>query len=308
MVIPTRNRKDLLGRMIRSALAQTVPVEEIVMDDGSTDGTPEMVRREFPQVRFYELCRAQGPSFQRNRGIELASAEIVFPVDDESVFSTPRVVEQTLKEFDDPRVAAIGIPFLNPRLDWPLEQCTPEQRRTWVAHAYVGASHAVRRSLFLRAGGYREHFFYMGEEGDLCLRLLSAGYVVKLGASDPIHHFESPRRNLALADYCGRRNDVLFAGHNVPLVFLPFRLFATTFNGLEWVLKSRHPGRMLLGMLHGYTASLKRWRERRPVSVRVYRTHRKLKKSGPFALEDIKGLLPPLVQEAGTPAETANSR
>ena len=63
MVIPTRNRKDLLGRMIRSALAQTVPVEVIVMDDGSTDGTQEMVRREFPQVRYYELGKAKGPAF-----------------------------------------------------------------------------------------------------------------------------------------------------------------------------------------------------------------------------------------------------
>jgi GT2 family glycosyltransferase/glycosyltransferase involved in cell wall biosynthesis len=296
VVVPTRNRKDLLRQMIRSALAQTVPVEVLVMDDGSTDGTGEMVRREFPQVRYFELGKAKGPAFQRNRGIELARAEIVFPLDDDSMFSSARVVEQTLKEFDNARVAAVGIPFLNPRLDWTCQQRAPAPGAVWVEHAFVGAAHAVRRSVFLQAGGFREHFFYMGEEGDLCVRLLDAGYVVRLGAGDPVHHLESPRRNLALADYCGRRNDVLFAWLNVPLAFLPLHLLATTFNGLRAALRSQNPGRMLLGVLHGYAGSLQRWRERRPVSVQTYRLHRRLKKAGPRTLDDLGGELPPLRQ------------
>jgi hypothetical protein len=65
---------------------------------------------------------------------------------------------------------------------------------------------------------------------------------------------------------------------------------------------------MLLGMLHGYTASLHRWRERFPVSVPVYRLHRRLKKSGPFALEDITGQLPPLMQEDGMPPTSAKPK
>jgi GT2 family glycosyltransferase len=296
VVIPTRNRRDLLRRLILSSLAQTVPVEVLVMDDGSTDGSPEMVRREFPEVRLYELGRGMGPAFQRNRGVELASAEIVFPVDDDSVFSTARVVEQTILEFADPRVAAVGIPFLNPRLDWTLHQRAPDLRHTWIAHTFVGAAHAVRRSVFLEAGGYREHFFYMGEEGDLCLRFLQMGHVVRLGNADPVHHMESPRRNLALADYCGRRNDVLFAWHNVPTRFLPAHLAVTTLNGVRAALRSSNTFRMLLGLLHGYTGSLRRWQERRPVSVSMYRLHRRLKKSGLLALDTIEQELPEIAQ------------
>jgi glycosyltransferase involved in cell wall biosynthesis len=292
VVMPARNRKELLRSSIRSALAQTVPVEVIVMDDGSTDGAIEMVEKEFPEIRLYRLGDRRGPSFQRNRGLELASTPFVFAIDDDSVFSSSRVVEQTLAEFDHPRVAAVAIPFLNPRLDWQLDRPAAGNGETQVAYAFVGASHAVRRDIFLNAGGYREHFFYMGEEGDLCLRLLSAGFVVKLGKSDPIYHLESPLRNLALADFCGRRNDVLFAWHNVPMPYLPFHLAATTANGVLSGIKTGHLWRMIRGTASGYAGCWTHRRERSPVASSIYRLSRRLKKRGPAPLDTIEDILP----------------
>lgn len=226
----------------------------------------------------------------------MACAEIVFPIDDDSIFSSPRVVEQTVAEFDHPRVAAVGIPFLNPRLDWRVVQRSPDAPGVHLAHAFVGAAHAVRRSIFVRVGGFREHFFYMGEEGDLCLRLLNQGYVTRLGRSDPIFHMESPRRNLALANRCGRRNDVLFAWHNVPTIFLPLHFIATSFNGLMAGLKTGHPFRMLHGLIQGYAESLRRHRDRAPVSVGIYRLHRRLKKGGTLQLTEVEDDLPELAE------------
>ena len=300
IVMPTRNRKDLLQQALLSALDQSVPVEVIVMDDGSTDGTVEMVRAEFPQVKLCQLGSGRGPCFQRNWGIEMASCPIVFPIDDDSIFSSPQVVEETLRDFNHERVAAVGIPFLNPRLNWRRQQVPPRgSQEILVVHAFVGAAHALRKDAFLQVGGYREHFFYMGEEGDLCLRLLQAGHVVRLGTSSPIFHMESPRRNLALADFCGRRNDVLFAWHNVPMPWLLFHLAGTTFNGFRSAISSRHPISMIHGTLSGY-ADCFRCRDRRsPVPASVYRLHRKLKKSGPCALQEIEVELQPVVEGAG---------
>src|SRR5439155_26116948 len=170
IAISTHNSKEILRRWILPALNQAVSVEVIVADDRSTDGTADMVRTEFPQVRFYQFGSRRGPTFLRNRTIQLASAELVFPIDDDSIFSSPRVVEQTIEEFGNPRVAAVAIPFFNPRLDWTQRQLAPDRKRLWVTDAFVGAAHAVRRSVFLKMGGYREHFFYMGEEADLCIR------------------------------------------------------------------------------------------------------------------------------------------
>ena len=52
IVIATRNRCDTLQQALDSARRQTVPVELIVMDDGSTDDTVEMVRHRVPDARL----------------------------------------------------------------------------------------------------------------------------------------------------------------------------------------------------------------------------------------------------------------
>jgi GT2 family glycosyltransferase len=246
IVIPTRNRRDDLVRAIRSIRAQTVAVEVLVMDDGSTDGTVEFLAQNFPEVAVFQLGSGRGPAFQRNRGIELAKQNIVFAIDDDSEFASPYTIEQTLAEFELPRIAAVAVPFINVRQNPYVHQRAPSSDDVYVVSAFVGAAHAVRRDVFLSIGGYREHFFYMGEEGDLCARMLNAGYVTRLGRADPIHHHESPVRNTHFADRCGRRNDILFAWHNAPLGWLPMHIAATIFNGLRFGFRARRPGQRLL--------------------------------------------------------------
>jgi GT2 family glycosyltransferase len=294
IVIPTRDRIDELRQLLRSTLAQTVQVEILVMDDGTSEATAQMIRNEFSQVRYHHLGSGCGPAFQRNRGIELASNNFVFPVDDDVLFSSPRTIEQTLAEFGHARVGAVSIPFIDIRHGQMVRQRAPDAKRIYVTHAFVGAAHAVQRDVFLELGGYREHFFYMGEEGDYCLRMLETGYVTRLGYADPIYHHESPSRSSDRMDFYGRRNDILFAWHNVPMPYLPIHLAATTLNGFAHAAtRAKHPFRMLSGIINGYRDCARRWSERRPVRASVYRLHRQLKKRGP---------LPLLAMERGLPA------
>ncbi|HEY6329612.1 MAG TPA: glycosyltransferase family A protein [Blastocatellia bacterium] len=294
VVIPTCNRIDELRDLVISALAQTVPVEVLVMDDSESGAAGEMIHQEFPEVGYHHLAAGRGPAFQRNRGIQLASCDVVFPVDDDTIFTSHHTIGQTLSEFDHPRIAAVGIPYINVRQDSIVRQISPECGRTFVTSAFVGAAHAIRRTVFLRLGGYREHFFYMGEEGDLCLRMMSAGYVTRLGNADPIHHLESPRRNLRRAGFCGRRNDVLFVWHNVPALYLGPHLVGTTINGIRSAIGSHCFGKMMQGTADGYASIISRWHERQPISPRVYNLHRQLKKKGPQLLEQIEPALPSL--------------
>jgi glycosyltransferase involved in cell wall biosynthesis len=296
VVIPTYNRRDLLRRSVAAALAQTVPTEVIVVDDGSTDGTPEMVRAEFPTVRFEQLPDGpRGPARLRNRGTAMATAGVVFPIDDDAVFDSPRTVEQTLAEFDHPRVGAVGIPFINVNGDRRLQQAAPAGAAgVAVVQAYVGAAHALRRDLFLGLGGYREQLFYMGEEGDFCIRMLDAGHVVRPGRADPVHHQESPSRNRFRADFYGRRNDVLFAVHNVPMPYLPPHLLATTANGLRFGLGVARPGNMIRGLASGWASIPREWRNRRAVRPSTYRLFRRLRTVNSLPLTEVEPLLPPL--------------
>src|SRR5262245_26610395 len=204
IVIATKDRKDDLRRAIRSAIRQTEPVEILVLDDGSTDGTSEMVRSEFPQVRLERTPVSHGYVSQRNRGALLSSGEIIFSIDDDAEFSTPHVVEQTLDRFSHPRVAAIAIPYVEPHKSNQEFQKAPDSDTIWVTDSFRGTAHALRRDVFLELGGYREQTIHQGEEMDFCIRLLNNGYVVRLGLGDVIIHHEAQRDLRRIAFY-GRR-------------------------------------------------------------------------------------------------------
>ena len=90
-----------------------------------------------------------------------------FSVDDDTLFVSKNTVEQTLNEFCDSQIGAVGIPYINVRQDRRIQQRAPESKGIYLTFAFVGAAHAVRREIFLKVGGFREQLFIMGEEGDL---------------------------------------------------------------------------------------------------------------------------------------------
>jgi len=292
VVIATKDRKNDLRRAITSAIRQTESVEILVLDDGSTDGTADMVRSEFPQVRLDRTPISLGLVAQRNRGALLCSGEIVFSIDDDAEFSTPYVVEQTLAGFCHPRVAAIAIPYIEPQKNGQEFQKAPASDEIWVTESFRGTSYALKRQVFLELGGYREQIIHQGEEMDFCIRLLNHGFVVRLGFGDVIMHHEAPRRDWRRMDFYGRRNDILFAWRNVPMPYLPVHLLATTCNGIACAVRARRPSDMLRGMLSAYFEILSNWRCHEPVSLATYRLHRFLKKRGARTLTDIEPFLP----------------
>jgi glycosyltransferase involved in cell wall biosynthesis len=294
VVIVTKNRKDHLRRAIRSALEQTEPIEILVLDDGSTDGTSDMVRLEFRQARLIRTPTSLGCVAQRNRAAALCSGEVILSIDDDAEFSNPRIVEQVLTGFCHPRVAAIAIPYVEPRKSGRKYQHAPSADTIWVTDSFRGTSHALRRDVFLRLGGYREQIIHQGEEMDFCIRLLNDGFVVRLGFGDTILHHDAPQRDWGRAAFFGRKNDVLFAWRNVPMPYLPAHLVGTTINGLIFAFRMKRSAVMIAGVLSGYSEMFRNWHWHRPVSPNAYRLFRLLKKRGPRKLDEIELLLPPI--------------
>jgi glycosyltransferase involved in cell wall biosynthesis len=290
VVIVTKDRKDQLRLAISSAIKQTEPVEILVVDDGSTDGTEEMVRSEFPGVRVTRSLTSLGYIAQRNRAARLCSGEFIFSIDDDAEFSSPHIVAQTLHAFSHPRVGAIAIPYTEPHKSGEIVQLARDSEGIWITDSYRGTAYALRRDLFLSLGGYRENFVHQGEEMDFCIRLLDAGFVVRLGFGDAILHYEHPKRDLSRMDYYGRRNDILFAVENVPMPYLPVHLLATTVNGMMYSVRCGRISWMFKGTLAGYAAVFSA-RRSTPVSRSTYHLHRLLKKQGPKSLSDIESVL-----------------
>lgn len=94
VVIPAYNSRALLRTALESVFAQTYnPVEVIVVDDGSTDGTDEWVRAQYPSIKVVRIPN-QGPSGARNQGIQLATGDYVAFLDADDVWHPGKLEAQ----------------------------------------------------------------------------------------------------------------------------------------------------------------------------------------------------------------------
>ena len=278
VVISTKNRQDDLRSALASCCEQLPACEVLVVNDGSTDQTNQLLEDDFPTVAVLTHDVSTGYITARNEGAAAASSDIIFSIDDDAAFTSSRIIEQVLAEFDDPRVGAVAIPYADVNRDGTEQQRTPDASQIWVSDRFIGTAHAVRRDVFLKLGGYREFFFHQGEESDFCIRMLDAGYFVRLGNSDRIDHFESPKRDTRRMDLYGRRNDVLFAVLNVPWPWFPLHLGSITLRGLLFGIRVRRPLRMFQGLVFGFASGVKYWSYRKPVSTTTYRLFRRLRR------------------------------
>jgi glycosyltransferase involved in cell wall biosynthesis len=288
VMIATKNRRSDLRRAILSCLKQTAAPEVIVLDDGSTDDTSDMVRREFATVRYYRDDVSRGATAQRNRGVQLASGSIVFSIDDDAEFTSPHTVAQTLAEFASPMIGVVAIPLVNVNTSDAVLQRAPSPDGVFLLDTFWGGACAMRRDVFLRVGGYREYLRLQYEEEDLAIRILDAGYLTRLGNADPIYHYESPVRDNRRRDILGGRNKVLISWYNVPMPELLFHLPGTCAKTILHGMRQGHGSRWALGVAKGLLTSLAQFGRRHPVRHETYRLFRRLRGSPATPLEEAR--------------------
>lgn len=307
--LATYNRKDSLIEAVRLMLAQNVPVEVTVCDDGSTDGTPDAFAAAFPpaqhlNVRYFRFPRGNGPCVLRNIAAALSSAPIIFPIDDDSYLPAPTFVQEVLRDFDHPRVGAVAIPYINVRHSPKEWSRAPGTDQIYVTSEYLGAACALRRDLFTGVGGYIEEGFYSVEEWDMSLRLLDRGFVVRVGTSTPIHHQESPIRSSRFQTKTFAQNSIYIPARIVPTARLPIHLLGTSFNHIRHGFTQRDLSTRLLGLLKGLQLSMRDRALRRPVGPTAYRLMRLLRKRAVIPLAEIESQLPHVRPPAPMPVLT----
>ncbi|TQM12871.1 glycosyltransferase involved in cell wall biosynthesis [Pseudoxanthomonas sp. 3HH-4] len=167
MIIPTYNRRDLLPRAIDSVLAQTRRVDEIiVVDDGSTDGTADMLQARYGERVKHVWQSNAGVSAARNHGLRLARGRYLALLDSDDEWL--------------PEKTALQVAFLESRPDFGMVVCDVERidgdyrhidvfhRREvirengwalrWLLHnpALIPASVMLRRQVVDQLGGFDE--------------------------------------------------------------------------------------------------------------------------------------------------------
>ena len=291
IAVTTLNRRDELRTLLRTATTQEGDPEILVIDDGSTDGTAEMVLAEFAGVRVERSEHSLGLIVQRNRAAELATGEILFSIDDDAHFTSPTTVLETLGDFDHPRVGAVAMPFVDIRTSTRTLQVAPDRDGRWITSSYIGTAHALRRDVFLSLDGYRGALGQMVEEPDYCLRMLDAGFATRLGRAPEIVHEESPKRDQERITELGRRNDILHGWHNVPMPYLAARLAKVSLYSMVYPEARRHPRAVARGLARGYRDAWRSRASRAPVARETYRLDHELRKRGPLRLDDIEARL-----------------
>ena len=292
IAIVTKDRREELAQALESAESQDGDVEVLVIDDGSSDGTSEMVRSKFPDVRVEPFESSAGLVARRNVAARLARAPVIVSIDDDAVFTSADTVAKTLRDFDHPRIGAVAIPFVNVHTGAQEIPRAPEPTGRWVTATFRGTAHALRRELFLALGGYREAIFHQGEEADFSLRMLAAGNVVRLGRADPIHHFESPRRDFERMTVYGHRNLLLLGFTYFPF---PWNLAMMGGHAVRGLTREARAGGLrptLRGIRLGLRACWELRRERCPLPHSTVWLDRRLRLARALPLDALEGKLP----------------
>jgi glycosyltransferase involved in cell wall biosynthesis len=304
VIVPTYNRADRIGYCLDALLSQdcTLPFEIIVVDDGSTDNTIELLAK-FPAVRVISQANA-GPAAARNRGVRAAAGKIVLFTDDDCE-PFPNWLTEMLKPFADPEVMATKGIYRSrqPELIARFVQLEYEDRYRLMASQPVidfvdTYSAAFRRDQFIDIGGYDTSFpVACCEDSELSYRMSAHGWRMVFVQTAIVWH----QHPTTLSRYWRRK--VKFAFWRIPAVKM---------TPSKMVKDSHHPQLMKLQLLFlplfvvGLLSDLYGLSLIRPMSLLVIGLF--VLSTMPFALsafrkDPIVGLLSPAILAARSSAQ-----
>ena len=218
------NIKDLLKQCLKSVFENTkgISYEVFVSDNGSTDGTIEMIKQDFPQVKLIENGANIGFTKANNKVIRKAQGRYVILLNSDTVV-TPGSLEALVKFMDEhPDAGAVG-----PKLEYPdgsfqpscrafptletefykmlfLDQLFSKSKRfgkhmmSFWNHGDMrevdqpmGAALLVRRDVIDKVGLMDENIIFWFDEVDWCKRIKDAGWKIYFTPESKIYHYKN---------------------------------------------------------------------------------------------------------------------
>lgn len=212
VVIPTFDTAPMTLRCCRAVLA-ALPgdCEVIVADDGSRDGTVELLAREVPPVRVVRLDTNRGFATAANRGVGEAGGSIILLLNSDAIVEGDALRAMLAAFDDDPKLGVAGARLLNedgspqwsggrtPTLAWIAGVISGAghlarlfRRRGGSASSVVdwvsGAAMAFRAEVWNDAGPLSERFLFYCQDIEFCLRAQRAGWRVRVVEEARVRH------------------------------------------------------------------------------------------------------------------------
>lgn len=231
IILVSYNTKDLTRDCLNSVYEQTKDIEfEIfVVDNNSHDGSPEMIEKEFPNVRLIKNPDNKGFGAANNIAIRESKAKYVFCLNTDTILlnNAVKILYDYMESNPDAGACGgqlfdknmglmdsagnyptfwrtiftyLGLRKLFPNI-WenyltPAKKCTYEEPTP--VQSIIGADLFLRKSVLDEIGLFDENIFMYGEESDLCFRITRSGRNVMFVPDSKIIHIEGgSSQNLA---------------------------------------------------------------------------------------------------------------
>ncbi|MBC7235668.1 MAG: glycosyltransferase family 2 protein [Chloroflexi bacterium] len=240
VIIPNWNGLHLLRPCLDALARQTWrDFEVIVVDNASSDGSAEAVRREYPQVRILAEARNHGYAAGCNLGVAMARGSVLVLLNNDTVPEPDWLGEliAALDRHPEAGSAASRIvihdrpSILHSAGDLYGRNGIPESRGVWQVYAPpydqecpvfggCGAAVAYRREVIQALGGFEPAFFMYCEDVDLAWRAQLAGWTCVYAPRAVVRHHLSATGGGTLASYYVGRNTIWVIARNYPWTLL----------------------------------------------------------------------------------------
>lgn len=260
------NRKeDVRESLTRLRESTYANMEIIVVDNGSTDGTPEMIEAEFPEVRLLKMPENIGIAAY-NVGFGQAKGKYIVILDDDS-FPEKHAIERMVRRFEaDAKLGVVAFDVRNyctlddiKNVDEAAENFSTTGNERYIM-SFNGAGAGVRADVFRQVGYYPEEFFLYNNELDTAFRIWDAGYTIRSFPDIVGYHKYSPvNRSSWRAPFYYTRNAFWVAWKHYPAgqafsasLELMFRCFYHSLEQRTWIyLKAMASAFFRIGELKG---------------------------------------------------------
>lgn len=274
IAILTWNRRVEVARAVQSALSQTYrPIEVLVVDSASADGTADFLEERFSAVKVVRLHRNLGCPEGRNIAFANSKGTYIYCLDDDG-WIPPDTVGKCIDIFSmDARIGVVTCKILA-----PIERNSTQGIQKAV-RLFNGGASMIRRDVLDRAGYYPSDFVRQAEESYLALQVIDRGFKIVYTDDAVMFHEPSPNnRNIGQFIYYGCRNDLVTIVRLYPWYLIPFfvmqKYWSWILNGIRQfqVFPVLHAFVSFLGML---PESL---RLRRPVTLAAIKESYRLRR------------------------------
>jgi glycosyltransferase involved in cell wall biosynthesis len=235
ILITTKNRKDDLTFTLQAInhLLVKENVVCIICDDGSTDGTFEMVQDHFPHIELIRNIKSKGLIYSRNRMMNRVTSDYAISLDDDLHFLVQEPLESIEKYFEaNPKCAIQSFRIFWNKKSPDSFHSNQKQERT---KSFAGGAHVWKMEAWKEIPQYPDWFIFYGEEDFAAFQLFKKHWEIHYVPDILVHHRVDIKARKKSSDYRLRTRRSFRSSWYLYLLFFPFRLIPEKLLYTLWV-------------------------------------------------------------------------